>query len=288
MVVVSVQMAAEKRYELRVEGHILWNLTEADITEIFQRGRIGSSTPCRISGSTEWRNLDEYFPLLKYGVYAWEGSSSGKQLPGQTAEARPSYVARWRIATACFAAGLLCSGTVAVWPAKETPSEQPQLQRAKQQSLGTFASQQSVASTVPGTPVSTQIVFSTSPKTDRVSRVPKRSVKEPAQSGIPAASSLVSKPAAEPEEITIPLEQWTSVETDYGSFWVKIRDHGPVTISVWLNYSSNPRRIEKEKGFETTGTNIVEIYSLPRAKVYYVDRIGVSSGYCVLKIIPNS
>jgi hypothetical protein len=132
-----------------------------------------------------------------------------------------------------------------------------------------------------------QRTLSDPPRVQPVYTSPSRPVQRTVQNRIAANPQPVSKPQVQPEEFTIPLDQWTTVRSAYGSFGVKIRDHGPVTISVWLN-SSNPRRIEKEKGFETTGTNIVQIHSLGGAKVYYVDRIGVSVGYCVLKVIPNS
>jgi len=99
----------------------------------------------------------------------------------------------------------------------------------------------------------------------------------------PRTVAVTPRPA---REYTIPLNQSTTVHTEYGAVSVKIVDHGPVTFSVWVNHGRE-RRIEKIKGFETTGTNITEIYAFSRARVYYVDRISVSTGYCVLKVIPH-
>ncbi|MHA3771327.1 hypothetical protein ACXR0O_07285 [Verrucomicrobiota bacterium sgz303538] len=78
------------------------------------------------------------------------------------------------------------------------------------------------------------------------------------------------------------------VKSPYGSFRVKIRDEGPGSIAVWLDRSGEPRRIEKVKGFDATGSNVVQIHSLPGAKVYYVDRLNVPDGSCVLKVIPTT
>jgi hypothetical protein len=75
------------------------------------------------------------------------------------------------------------------------------------------------------------------------------------------------------------------VTSAFGSFSVWVHDHGVLTITARINGGS-PSRIEKVKGFETTGTNIALIHTLPGAGVYYVDRIAVASGYCVLKVIP--
>ena len=68
---------------------------------------------------------------------------------------------------------------------------------------------------------------------------------------------------------------------------MKIVDHGPVTFSVGIN-GSDLHRMDKVKGFETTKSNITLIHRLSDAEVYYVDRISVSLGYCVIKIIPRA
>jgi hypothetical protein len=93
-------------------------------------------------------------------------------------------------------------------------------------------------------------------------------------------------PAQTAEEVTIELGKWQSIQTRHGSLSVKIVDHGPATFSVSIN-GSNLRRLDKIKGFETTGTNLTPIASLAAADVYYVDRISVSPGYCVLKVVPR-
>jgi hypothetical protein len=98
------------------------------------------------------------------------------------------------------------------------------------------------------------------------------------------ASPQLPRPA---EEVTIQLGEWQSIRTRYGSLRVKIIDHGPATFSVWINGASSPRRLDKIKGFETTGTNLTPIASLSGADVYYVDRISVSPIYCVLKVVPR-
>ena len=91
-----------------------------------------------------------------------------------------------------------------------------------------------------------------------------------------------------PEEASIPLQKWTTVRSAFGSFRIKVREDGPGTISVWLEDSGEPRRIEKKKGFEAYGTNIVQIHSVPGAKVYYVDRLTAPIGRCVLKVVPDA
>jgi hypothetical protein len=41
-------------------------LTEGQIAELFQAGRLGRNTPCKAVSKKDWRTIDELFPLLKY------------------------------------------------------------------------------------------------------------------------------------------------------------------------------------------------------------------------------
>lgn len=140
---------------------------------------------------------------------------------------------------------------------------------------------------VPGTPFRT---FTPNPQSsgdttkNRYAQVATRDTRR-SQEAAPASRREQSTPPRPPEEITVPLRQWTNVASRFGSFSVKIVDHGPVTISVGIN-GSELHRIEKVKGFETTGTNITPIHHLGAADVYYVDRISVPLGHCVIKIFP--
>jgi hypothetical protein len=115
-------------------------------------------------------------------------------------------------------------------------------------------------------------------------RAPKQSA--PAKRAVSTMVAQIPKPAPPPQEVTIPLNTQWPVSTEFGTFNVRILDHGIRTISVWIN-GQGPLRIDKVKGFENDGTNIAQIHSLPGADVYYVDRISVSSDKCVLKIIPK-
>ena len=91
-----------------------------------------------------------------------------------------------------------------------------------------------------------------------------------------------------PEEASIPLQKWTTVRSSFGSIRIKVRKDGPGTISVWYDQSNEPRRFEKKSVSEAYGTNVVQIHSLPGAKVYYVDRLTAPAGRCVLIVIPDA
>ena len=54
-----------KLYELQVEGYHT-PLSPEQIADLFRARRLRKGDPCRESGTTRWRTLDEIFPLLKY------------------------------------------------------------------------------------------------------------------------------------------------------------------------------------------------------------------------------
>jgi hypothetical protein len=41
---------------------------EAQIAQMFADGRIDRNTPCRPASGGEWKSIDDYLPMLKYGT----------------------------------------------------------------------------------------------------------------------------------------------------------------------------------------------------------------------------
>jgi len=56
-----------RKFDVKVGDQILRAQTEAEITVLFFRGLVTRDSPCRISGSPEWQDVNEFFPTLKYG-----------------------------------------------------------------------------------------------------------------------------------------------------------------------------------------------------------------------------
>jgi hypothetical protein len=52
-------------YDLFVDGYHTPRSAE-DIAELYRAGRLRKTDPCRVSGTKDWKTLDELFPLLKY------------------------------------------------------------------------------------------------------------------------------------------------------------------------------------------------------------------------------
>ena len=43
-------------------------LSEAQVSQMFADGRINRHTPCRLASGGEWRTIDDFLPMLKYGT----------------------------------------------------------------------------------------------------------------------------------------------------------------------------------------------------------------------------
>ena len=52
-------------YDLGVKGYHT-PLTREQIAELFYAGRVDRNHPCKPTAKSEWRTIDELFPLLKY------------------------------------------------------------------------------------------------------------------------------------------------------------------------------------------------------------------------------
>lgn len=279
-----------KHYDLRVDGQILWDLAEGEITAFFRNGRISSLTPCRLCGCTEWQNVNEYFPLLKYETCLEEASPATQAVAHHATEPRLSFVPQWKVGVSCFAAGLLCAGTFTMLPQKVISSalSQPRTPSVVHAQPLEPAPVSDDSVHVQGTTGSARTAQASPSRSEAVSSRSSATAPGATQSSSPVFPPLTSKSWIRPEEATISLGKWTMVKSPYGSFRVKIRDEGSGSIAVWLDRSGEPRRIEKVKGFDATGSNIALIHSLPGAKVYYVDRLNVPNGSCVLKVIPTT
>lgn len=282
-------MMTAKRYDLRVGRHTLRDLSEAEVTGLFRHGHVTPTTACRLGGHTEWREVNEYLPLLKYEIIAREDSDSARELSPSAGEVRASRMTQWKVGVSCFAAGLLFAGAATTLPTRVFSPEKPRHRGVvvlRAEPLEASSGTRGVARRVQGPPELKRSTYAGQAGSAL------QGVSAPAQGSTPtgiAASLLGMSPyPVGPEEASIPLQKWTTVRSAFGSFRIKVREDGPGAISVWLEDSGEPHRIEKKKGFEAYGTNVVQIHSLPGAKVYYVDRLTAPVGRCVLKVVPDT
>jgi len=92
--------------------------------------------------------------------------------------------------------------------------------------------------------------------------------------------------ALEKGEIAIPLNARTTVSNAGQRVVVAIFDHGSDTISVQINYGQ-PDRLNKPRGTDVVGDNLLLIHSGTRWDLCYVNSPRAPHNHCLLKVIPR-
>jgi hypothetical protein len=57
-----------KSYLLKLFGREEGPYAESQIAQMFADGRIDRNTPCKPADRGEWKSIDDYLPMLKYGT----------------------------------------------------------------------------------------------------------------------------------------------------------------------------------------------------------------------------
>ena len=57
-----------KSYLLKLSGREEGPYAEAQIAQMFADGRIDRNTPCKPADRGDWKSIDDYLPMLKYGT----------------------------------------------------------------------------------------------------------------------------------------------------------------------------------------------------------------------------
>ena len=57
-----------KSYFLKLSQHEEGPYEEAQIAQMFADRRVNRNTPCKPADGGDWRTIDEYLPMLKYGT----------------------------------------------------------------------------------------------------------------------------------------------------------------------------------------------------------------------------
>ncbi len=56
-----------RKYDVKIGDQIRWAQTEEQIVRLFSQGSVTRDSPCRLTGSPDWQDVNEFFPTLKYG-----------------------------------------------------------------------------------------------------------------------------------------------------------------------------------------------------------------------------
>ena len=57
-----------KRYLIKLSNSEEGPYDEAQMAQMFANGRIDRNTPCKPVDRSEWKTIDDYLPMLKYGT----------------------------------------------------------------------------------------------------------------------------------------------------------------------------------------------------------------------------
>lgn len=57
-----------KSYSLRLSGREEGPYPETEIAQMYADGRIDRNTPCKPASGGDWKTIDDYLPMLKYGT----------------------------------------------------------------------------------------------------------------------------------------------------------------------------------------------------------------------------
>ena len=57
-----------KTYLIKFSDHEEGPYAEAQVAQMFSDGRVDRNTPCKLSDGGEWKTIDDYLPMLKYGT----------------------------------------------------------------------------------------------------------------------------------------------------------------------------------------------------------------------------
>ena len=55
-------------YSLKLLDRAEGPYTEAEVSQLFADGRVDRHTPCRLATGGDWKTIDDYLPMLKYGT----------------------------------------------------------------------------------------------------------------------------------------------------------------------------------------------------------------------------
>jgi hypothetical protein len=57
-----------RSFHLKIADHEEGPYAEAQIAQMFADGRVNRNTPCKPADRGDWKSIDDYLPMLKYGT----------------------------------------------------------------------------------------------------------------------------------------------------------------------------------------------------------------------------
>jgi hypothetical protein len=73
-------MAKPNKFFLKYSDHEEGPFSEEEVAQLFADGKVNRDTPCKLAGGNDWKTIDDFMPMLKYGT----------QLPSPSSPASPA------------------------------------------------------------------------------------------------------------------------------------------------------------------------------------------------------
>jgi hypothetical protein len=277
-------------------------LNETQIAELFNAGRLGRHTRCKRAKQTEWRTIDELFPLLKYHAplqFSYHRAESNSEFRFR----RPILVAIGLVAAAAVTVVIFffsqretfsdrritaidsVSTTVAPSYARSAPVSTTQpIPRTISAST---AAPSSYPITVPDVIQPVQLSQSEaairSAEAQRILEQARRDQAVAAQQRAMHEQRRLEQEKGAGKDQHVLLDHWQAVNVGGMSVSVKIHDNDTTSFDVWINGECH-RDVKKQKGITGSGTDETFIYGNGRATLYYVWEISGRLDHCLLRV----
>jgi len=78
-------------YSLKLLERVEGPYSEAQVAQFYAEGRVDRHTPCRVANSGDWKTIDDFLPMLKYGTQLPVAHSAAPPVPTVKSEDPPHY-----------------------------------------------------------------------------------------------------------------------------------------------------------------------------------------------------
>ena len=250
-------------YHIKLPGRVSGPFSEGELETMFNAGTVSVATLCCRTQTNQWRELDEFFPTLKY--------RSGLRVD-QDDKLHRSPAHTWyqagTVGAALIAIGLL------LFFLFQIINQKPKTEIAVNSNyLQSIQPKDILPNQVVTSNLQQKIYLKTNKKTSQsqAQNSPETVSEQPRFPDTvykTAAPSLYERRRA--KEFQTPIFQWTNMAYFGGpDVWYKITQDTPAALYIQWYQSSKPQRYEKKTGFE--GNNYTAITGVAGGSLIFVD-----------------